>query len=96
VSAETTKFSNQPITNTFITNKVISNKIIIFIPMKNQFAFGQVVTGEFFTNRATEKEQLRNNFLNGIHTIIIAPRRYGKTSLVEEVAGTLNAAGEIR
>lgn len=64
--------------------------------MKNQFAFGQVVTGESFTNRATEKEQLRNNFLNGIHTVIIAPRRYGKTSLVEEVAGTMAAAGEIR
>lgn len=64
--------------------------------MKNPFAFGQVVTGDFFTNRDFEKTQLRNNFLNGIHTVIIAPRRYGKTSLVEEVAGKMSAAGEIR
>jgi uncharacterized protein len=53
--------------------------------IKNPFVYGQVVTGHSFTNRVEEKALLSANLSNGIHTIIISPRRWGKSSLVEEV-----------
>lgn len=48
------------------------------------FKFGEVVTGQYFTNREAEIEKLKNNFLSLQNTIIISPRRYGKSSLVSE------------
>ena len=50
------------------------------------FKFGEVVTGQYFTNRETEIEKLQNNFISAQNTIIISPRRYGKSSLVKEAA----------
>jgi len=50
------------------------------------FKFGEIVTGEHFTNREDEIEKLRNNFVSLQNTIIISPRRYGKSSLVKEAA----------
>ena len=52
----------------------------------NPFEFGVVVSGKFFTNRKTERERLARNFGNNINTILISPRRWGKSSLVKEVA----------
>ena len=57
--------------------------------MQNPFVYGQVVTGASFTNRQKEKKQLADNIRNGIHTIIISPRRWGKSSLVAEVSNEL-------
>ena len=37
-----------------------------------------------FCNRVEEKKRIRNNIKNIQHTLIISPRRYGKTSLVFE------------
>jgi uncharacterized protein len=64
--------------------------------IKNPFVYGQVVTGHSFTNRTEEKARLSANLLNGIHTIIISPRRWGKSSLVEEVFNKLSKSDEIR
>jgi len=50
--------------------------------MKNQFIYGKIATGESFTDREEEQRQLMSNFDSGINTIIISPRRWGKTSLV--------------
>ncbi|MCK5136568.1 MAG: ATP-binding protein [Bacteroidales bacterium] len=50
------------------------------------FKFGEVVTGEHFTNREDEINKLRSNFISLQNTIIISPRRYGKSSLVKEAA----------
>jgi len=50
----------------------------------NPFKFGTNVTNENFLNRDSDKNRLRNNFRNGINTIIISPRRWGKSSLVKE------------
>lgn len=50
------------------------------------FKFGEIVTGEHFTNREDEIDKLRNNFVSLQNTIIISPRRYGKSSLVKETA----------
>lgn len=39
--------------------------------------------GEAFCNRVAETERLVGNIQHGKHTLIIAPRRYGKSSLAE-------------
>lgn len=48
------------------------------------FKFGEIVTGQYFTNRDDEIEKLKNNLLSLQNTMIISPRRYGKSSLVVE------------
>lgn len=47
----------------------------------NPFRYGQVATGEFFTDRARETDDLIAEALAGQNTVIISPRRYGKTSV---------------
>lgn len=49
------------------------------------FAFGRAVTGDNFTDREKETKRLAANFNYGINTILISPRRWGKTSLVKKV-----------
>lgn len=43
------------------------------------------VEGEHFTDREQETKRLRLNFENGVNSILISPRRMGKTSLVKKV-----------
>lgn len=50
------------------------------------FIFGRIASGADFTDRETETELLITNFLNGINTILISPRRWGKSSLVLRAA----------
>lgn len=50
----------------------------------NLFPQGHAI-GEAFCNRVQERNQLREHFLNGEHTVIVAPRRYGKSSLIRQV-----------
>ena len=52
--------------------------------MNSPFKFGTAVTGEQFTNRTEEIERLHSNFGNLRPTVIISPRRMGKTSLVKQ------------
>ena len=47
----------------------------------NPFRYGQVVIGEFFTDRTAETQALVADALAGQNTVIISPRRYGKTSV---------------
>lgn len=49
------------------------------------FSFGQVVNDENFTDRASECKSIFNNLSSGNSTILISPRRYGKSSLVATV-----------
>ncbi len=46
------------------------------------FDFGSVVRDDLFTDRIRETERLISNFQLGINTILISPRRMGKTSLI--------------
>uniref|UniRef100_A0A832G7I3 AAA-ATPase-like domain-containing protein n=1 Tax=Ignavibacterium album TaxID=591197 RepID=A0A832G7I3_9BACT len=55
--------------------------------MKNPFIYGKIASGESFTDREEEQKQLIANFTSGINTIIISPRRWGKSSLVNVAAG---------
>lgn len=54
--------------------------------MENKpFTFGVATSGDNFTDREKETERLLLNFRHGINTILISPRRWGKTSLVQKV-----------
>jgi len=50
--------------------------------MQSPFKFGKIVEGRFFTNRAKDIERMLANFQNDINTVLISPRRWGKSSLV--------------
>lgn len=58
---------------------------IKLIPMNKPFTFGVATAGSNFTDREQETKRLLANFRNGINTILISPRRWGKTSLVKKV-----------
>lgn len=49
------------------------------------FTFGVATSGSNFTDRKQETERLLMNFRHGINTVLISPRRWGKTSLVQKV-----------
>lgn len=51
----------------------------------NPFLFGKTVSDTFFTNREFETNRLFLNIKTSINTIIVSPRRYGKTSLVKNL-----------
>lgn len=54
--------------------------------MENKpFMFGVATSGDNFTDRKKETERLLLNFRHGVNTILISPRRWGKTSLVQKV-----------
>ena len=59
------------------------------------FKYGTAATGIHFTDRTEETARLVSNFRHGIHTILISPRRWGKTSLVKKAAG-LAASEELQ
>ena len=58
--------------------------------MNKAFIFGATTYGENFTDREKETERLLKNFENNVNTIIISPRRWGKTSLVRKVSEIIN------
>lgn len=51
--------------------------------METPFVFGRIATAENFTDREIETAQLISQFKAIINTIIISPRRWGKSSLVK-------------
>ena len=54
--------------------------------METPFIFGKIATDKNFTDRETETSCLIQNFTSLINTIIISPRRWGKSSLVNKAA----------
>ena len=59
--------------------------------MEKSFVYGVAVTDYNFTGRKEETQRLKTNFLGGINSILISPRRYGKTSLVDHVCRNLES-----
>lgn len=55
------------------------------------FIYGRLAKSDNFTDRKTERALLENNFNGLINTIIISPRRWGKTSLVRAVSEELKS-----
>jgi hypothetical protein len=54
-------------------------------PRRNPFRFGDVATGEHFTDREAETAELSNDLRSGQSVLVISPRRFGKTSLITAV-----------
>ena len=53
--------------------------------MENKpFIFGVATSGDNFTDREKETLRLVLNFQHGVNTVLISPRRWGKTSLVQK------------
>ena len=55
------------------------------------FVFGRVADRENFVDRDAERAHLRANFSALVNTVIISPRRWGKSSLVQQVAEDMQA-----
>lgn len=51
----------------------------------NPFMFGKIAFGQGFTNRTQDLNNLIRDFRNGVHTILISPRRWGKSSLIQKI-----------
>ncbi len=58
--------------------------------MEKSFVYGIAVTDYNFTGRSDEIRRLKANFTAGINSVLISPRRYGKTSLVDHVCRHLD------
>ena len=54
--------------------------------LKSPFLFGKTVECEEFVNRTNDIKHLWLNMISGINTVLISPRRWGKSSLVKHVA----------
>lgn len=52
--------------------------------MNTPFVFGKTVSGDAFTDRENDTAKLVSNLKYGVNTVIISPRRWGKTSLVKK------------
>jgi hypothetical protein len=59
----------------------------------NPFRFGSVVRGDSFTDREREAAELRRDLDAGQDVVLLAPRRFGKTSLAEQVIASARADG---
>ena len=58
---------------------------------ENPFYFGRMVAGNSFTDREKDIKRLAANFKNGINTVLISPRRLGKSSLVKKAGETVKS-----
>ena len=52
--------------------------------LDSPFQYGKLAAGSTFVNRVREKQELKSNLYSGINTMLISPRRWGKSSLVKE------------
>ena len=55
------------------------------------FVFGRVADKRHFVDRDAERKRLAQNFGSLVNTVIISPRRWGKSSLVQRVAQDIKA-----
>lgn len=62
----------------------------IMVAQTSPFSFGRTVAGHYFTDREKETTHLLDNFNNNINTVLISPRRWGKTSLVKRAGDQIN------
>ena len=59
--------------------------------MEAPFIFGKLAEGKHFINRDEDLENLKLNLKSGINTILISPRRWGKSSLVKKASEQLKS-----
>lgn len=58
--------------------------------MEIPFVYGKIADGSNFTDRRQDTEKLVNNFKGLVNTVIISPRRWGKTSLVHHALQSMS------
>jgi len=58
------------------------------------FIYGKTASNENFTNREKDFVYLSNNFKWLINSILISPRRWGETSLVNKVADSFSPTSD--
>ncbi|PIV67838.1 MAG: hypothetical protein COS08_08145 [Euryarchaeota archaeon CG01_land_8_20_14_3_00_38_12] len=63
---------------------------ILMNNMKNPFVYGSIVTKEHFVGREKEIKEITAGLLGGQHIILYSPRKFGKSSLVEETFRRIN------
>ena len=59
----------------------------------NPFAYGELVADDTFTDRTRELAELASDVRNGLSVAVIAPRRYGKSSLVRAALAEVSVDG---
>jgi len=59
----------------------------------NPFKFGNIVSGDFFYNRENELLRIKQTLAGGNNITLYAPRRYGKSSLVNKALKELEEEG---
>lgn len=52
--------------------------------MEVPFLYGRLAEKDSFIDRENDKRELKNFLTHGINTILVSPRRWGKSSLVKE------------
>lgn len=57
---------------------------------KNPFKFGSIVEKPYFTNRVEEIKRITSILSSDNNLIVISPRQYGKTSLLNNAVQSLN------
>jgi len=62
--------------------------------MKSPFQFGSLAEKENFIDRVEDRALLKQLLMSGIHTMLISPRRWGKSSLVKAVGEELMAEND--
>jgi len=50
----------------------------------NPFKFGTIVQDDFFTDRVSELEEVKEKLNSENHLVLISPRRFGKSSLIQK------------
>lgn len=50
----------------------------------NPFKFGTIVSDDFFTDRVKELEEVKQKLNSENHLVLISPRRFGKSSLIQK------------
>jgi len=62
----------------------------------NPFYYGGIIEDEYFCNRVEELKDIKLDILAGLNTLIYAPRRFGKTSLVLKALKELEKKDEVK
>jgi len=76
-----------------VTLERVSVIMHLSVATTNPFQYGDLALDEAFTDRRAELDGLRADMLNGQNVAIIAPRRFGKSSLVKRAGQELVTDG---
>ncbi|HEY7057590.1 MAG TPA: hypothetical protein VH458_13740, partial [Vicinamibacterales bacterium] len=63
--------------------------------IQNPFVYGEVVPASAFVDREVELERLTGDLLAGQKVFLISPRRYGKSSLVQQALAAASKRGAL-